>query len=262
MRPSPIPIIADRPELIPGTIHVWYACVDCSLIEIKEFSAVLSAEETARAQRFRSAQDRDRHIVQHGLLRSLLAGYLGCAARQVHIRTSAHGKPCIEGKDAEGSLQFSLSHSGAYAAFAFNRCDSIGVDIEEVREIPEMEEIVAQHFTPREKAEMLACPIDWKLKTFYRLWTRKEAVLKAQGEGLLKAIDCVDVATGEDPGHWKVFIEEGSAVEEYSVTDIEGPPGFAAAVAVAGFRAQISIQPYALYQCVEATQDVKLNFKE
>ena len=121
----PIPNVAERPELIPGKIHVWYACVDCSLIEIKEFSAVLSAEETARAQRFRSAQDRDRHIVQHGLLRSLLAGYLGCAARQVHIRTSAHGKPCIEGKDAEGSLQFSLSHSGAYAAFAFNRCDSI-----------------------------------------------------------------------------------------------------------------------------------------
>jgi 4'-phosphopantetheinyl transferase len=182
--------------------------------------------------------------VQHGVLRSLLAGYLSCGFDQVDIRSSAHGKPYLAGKDSEGSLQFSLSHSGAYAALAFGRCNSIGVDIEEIREIPELEGIVDQHFTPREKAEMLACQIDWKLKTFYRLWTRKEAVLKAQGEGLLRELDNVDVATGKESGIWKACIKQGSVVEEYSFTDIDGPQGYEAAVAVAGPIGPKSVQLY------------------
>jgi 4'-phosphopantetheinyl transferase len=176
-------------------------------VEVQEFAAALSPEETARAKRFRSDQDRDRYIVQHGVLRSLLAGYLDCGPRQIDINTSAHGKPCLAGKDDEGSLQFSLSHSGTYAAFAFGRYNSIGVDIEEIREIPEMEGIVTEHFTPHEKAVMLSCPIDTRVKTFYRFWTRKEAVLKAQGEGLLKSLDCVDVAKHTDANEpWKVQV--------------------------------------------------------
>jgi 4'-phosphopantetheinyl transferase len=240
--PPPIPNAADCAELIPGKIHIWFACVDRSFLEIREFAAVLSPEETARAQRFRSDRDRERYIVQHGVLRSLLAGYLGCGARQVDIGSSAHGKPCLTGKDTEGSLQFSLSHSGAYAAFAFGRYNSIGVDIEEVREIPEMEGIVAEHFTPREKAVMLSCPIDTRLKTFYRFWTRKEAVLKAQGEGLLRSLDCVDVAKNADANEpWKVQVAGEPILEEYWVSDAECPAGFATAVAADGPFAAISV---------------------
>lgn len=80
------------------------------------------------------------------------------------------------------------------------------MDIEEVRGTQEMEGIVAQNFTPREKAEMLSCPIDCKLKSFYRFWTLKEAVLKAQGEGLLRQLDSVDVATAEGSGPWKIGV--------------------------------------------------------
>jgi hypothetical protein len=101
-----------------------------------EFEALISPEEKARAQRFHSALD----------LRSLLGGYVGCGPRQVDISSSAYGKPCLAGKDGEGSLQFSLSHSGAYAAFAFGRYRCVGVDIEEVRE---MAGIVAQHVIGR-----------------------------------------------------------------------------------------------------------------
>jgi 4'-phosphopantetheinyl transferase len=230
--PPFIPTVADHAELIPGKIHVWYFCVDRPPKEIMEFATVLSSEETARSRRFRSDQDRDRYIVQHGVLRALLAAYLGCKARQVDICPSACGKPCLAGKDADGSLQFSLSHSGAYAAFAFCRCNSIGVDIEEIHEIPEMEGIVAEHFAPREKAEMLSCPVDFRLKTFYRFWTRKEAVLKAQGEGLLRSLDCVDVATGTGTGPWPVKVAGEGCVEEYSLFDVETPPGFCAAVAI------------------------------
>lgn len=128
------------PSLASGSIHVCFAVVDQLMPEIREFEALLSQEETARAQRFRSEQDRDRYIVQHGLLRSLLAGYLGCRPRQVDIRSSPHGKPCLAGKDGEGSLQFNLSHSDGVAAYAFIIGKSIGVDIEKIHEFPEMEE--------------------------------------------------------------------------------------------------------------------------
>jgi 4'-phosphopantetheinyl transferase len=231
---SLIPNYANRFELIPGKIHVCYAFVDRSPEEIREFEAVISPEEAARAQRFHSAMDRDRYTVQHGVLRSLLAGYLGCGPRQVNICKSAHGKPWLAGEDGAGSLQFSLSQSGAYAAFAFSRCSSIGLDIEEIHEIQEMDGIVAQHFTPREKAEMLLCSMDFRLKAFYRFWTRKEAVLKAQGEGLLRPLDCVDVATsGNGRGQWRVQVAGGPVAEDFWVMDVTGPAGFAIAVASA-----------------------------
>jgi 4'-phosphopantetheinyl transferase len=211
------------PKLKQSQIAVWFACVDRPQPEVREFAVVISPEEAARAKRFRSALDRVRYIVQHGVLRSLLAGYLGCGPRQADICSSVHGKPCLACEDGWGSKEFSLSHSGAYAAFAFGRYSSIGVDIEEIREIPEVTGIVAQHFTPREKAEILTCPIEGRLKIFYRFWTRKEPVFKAQGEGLLKALDCIDVAAGAGP--WKVGVACEAVEEEYSVMDVEGPGG-------------------------------------
>lgn len=221
------------PELKHGQVTVWFACVDRPQPGIQEFAAVLSREETARAQRFRSAQDRDRYIVFHGVLRSLLAAYLGCGPRQVDICKGAHGKPCLAGTDCVGALQFNLSHSGAYAAFAFGRNSSIGVDIEEVREIQEMEGIVAQHFTRREKDALLSCPKDRREEMFYRFWSRKEAVLKAQGEGLLRELDSVDVATGEGTGPWLVKVVGEGSVEEYLLFDVDTYKGFSASAAVA-----------------------------
>jgi 4'-phosphopantetheinyl transferase len=235
LRLPPIQNVEGRPDLyglIPGKIHLWYACVDRSPKEIGVFASVLSAEETTRSQRFRLNQDRDRYIVRHGVLHSLLSGYLGCEPRQVNIYTSDHGKPCLSNKGAEISLQFSLSHSGAYAAFAFGRCNSIGVDIEAVREIPEMEGIVDQHFTPREKDEMVSCPAGIRLETFYRIWTRKEAVLKAQGEGLFRPLDSVDVAICGGTNPCRVEVTGEGSIEEYRLFDVDTYPGFCAAVAV------------------------------
>lgn len=228
-----------------GKIDIWLSRVYRPVPEIKDLEDLISPEEAARAQRFRFLHDRNRYIVQRGVLRSLLAGYVGCGPRQVDIRSSANGKPYLAGQDG-AAIHFSVSHSDGFAVYAFSIIDSIGVDIEKIRQIPDMLEIVEQHFTQREKHEIFSCPEDQRLILFYRFWTRKEAVLKAQGDGLLKALDSVDVATGEDSGPWKVFIEEGSAADEYSVTDIEGPAGFEAAVAVPGSMVQTSIQLYVI----------------
>jgi 4'-phosphopantetheinyl transferase len=240
----PIPNVEDRPdlsELIPGKIHVWYACVNCSLAEIRDFAGLLSPEEAARAQRFRLLHDRNRYIGQHGVLRSLLAGYVGCGPCQVDISTSADGKPYLAGPDRD-AIHFSTSQSEAFAAFAFSRIGSIGVDIEKMRAIPDMLEIVERHFTPREKHAIFSIPESLRSGLFYKLWTRKEAVLKAQGEGLLRSLDCVDVATnGDAQSPWKVQVAGGPVEEDFWVMDVTGLAGFATAVASAGSFDEISI---------------------
>jgi 4'-phosphopantetheinyl transferase len=207
-----------------------------------EFTGLLSPEETARAQRFRSAQDRERYIVQHGVLRSLLAGYVGCGSRKVDILTSANGKPYLAGPDRD-AIHFSASQSDAFAAFAFSLIGSIGVDIENMRDIPDMLEIVERHFTSREQQAIFYSTESLRSALFYKLWTRKEAVLKAQGEGLLRPLDCVDVAAcGDVSRPWKVLVREGTVAEDFWVMDVNGPEGYATAVASAGPFAYISVR--------------------
>jgi 4'-phosphopantetheinyl transferase len=234
-------VLKNISELKQGQFHVWFAGVDRPPAEIREFQKLISPKEGARARRFHAMQDRERYIVQQGVLRTLLAGYLGCETGRLEVASSANGKPHLAGPKAERDLQFSVSRSGAHAAFAFYQYNSIGVDIEEVRKIPELEEIVMQHFTPRERQAVLSCPEEQRLMRFYRVWTRKEAVLKAQGEGFLKDLKCVDVAGGEGPGPWPVRLIEKGTAQEYVLADIEAPAGFCAAVAAAGSHPSFSI---------------------
>ena len=229
-------------ELKAGQIDIWFANVDRPPSDIRNFEALLSPREASRAQRFRFVRDRNRYVVRHGVLRTLLARYMDIGPRQVDILCDANGKPYLAGRQNEGCLQFSDSHSDTYAAFAFCRYGRIGVDIEKIRELPEMLEIVARHFTRRENAELLSCAEAGRLMLFYQFWTRKEALLKAQGEGLLRHLDSVDVVTdGRGPELWPVTIAGCPMGESFWVADLNGPAGFAAAVAVAGDVTDISV---------------------
>ncbi len=223
---------------------MWYALIDRTQAEIGKFERSLSPEETDRARRFRKVSDRERYLVRQGILRGLLSQYLNSDPSHVEIHRDVKGKPYLPAWMNPDNLQFSESDSDNMAAFAFCRSSRLGVDIEKIREFPDMLEVVEQHFTQREKHEILSCPQDQRLMLFYRFWTRKEAVLKAQGEGLLKPLDSVDVAGCQGPGPWKVGVPGEAGVEDYSVSDVDGPAPFAAAVAVAGPVVEISVQHY------------------
>lgn len=232
------------PELEHGRIDIWFAKIDWLPLDVEKLEAVLSTTELSRARRFRFMNDRNRYVVQQGVLRKLLAGYTGCESRQVDIRNNTNGKPYLAGQKNDAPIQYSVSHSDTFVMYAFSLIDSIGVDIEKIRELPDMVDIVEQHFTRGEKYEFLSCPEDQRLMLFYRFWTRKEAVLKAQGDGLLKALDSVDVAVGRGPGPWRVKVTGKPVVEEYSLMDIDSPLCFAAAGAVAGPIVEISVRHY------------------
>lgn len=234
-----------KPEWRKGRTDVWFADLDRLAPWLGDAEAFLSTEEAARARRFRVPRDRNRYVIRRWILRSLLARYTARDPHRLDIRCEPEGKPYLAGGEDEPSCRFSLSDSDAFAVFALSPRERIGVDVERIRDLPEMNDIVSGHFTAREREALLSCPESGRLRLFYRFWTRKEAVLKAQGEGLLIPLDSVEAVGGvEETGPWKICIGGPSGMREFSVVDIECPLGFMAAVAAEGAMDGASIHRF------------------
>ncbi len=174
-------------------VHVWCADLACDARVLASLDAVLSGAERARAQRFRALRDHDRFVVAHGLLRYLVGAYLACDPSQVELTQGAYGKPRIQPRAGEPPFHFSLAHSGPLAAFAFSCGTELGVDIEQVVARGDVAGIADRFFTAAESAAVRQLPADQVLRAFYRIWTRKEAYLKATGRGLSQPLHSVDV---------------------------------------------------------------------
>jgi 4'-phosphopantetheinyl transferase len=227
----------------PGRVDIWAAGVDCTEAEIQHYAGFLSAAETARSARFRFARDRNRYVTRHGILRVLLSAYMKRAPHEVEICSGSTGKPYVVDRAHETALQFSMSHSAGRAVFAFGRSGGVGVDIERVSGFPEVREFAAVNFTPAEIQEVECCPESMRLEAFFKLWTRKEAVLKASGDGLSVPLSCVEVSslTGGD-ATWSVRRIKGDASgREFRLADVMVAPGFAAALAAVNSGCDLSV---------------------
>ena len=225
----------------PGKVQVWFAALDRAEPQIAALVRILAPEEMERANRFRRSVDRERYLVRRGLLRRLLSQYLRLGPEKIEIHRHGQGKPYVPARINPDNLQFSESDSGNLAAFAVSRSSPIGVDIEKIRAFPDMPALVERYFTACERREVLCGHKAQRLIRFYRLWTRKEAVLKAQGEGLLKELDSFDVSTGQGPAPWRARFSDGGFAQDYHYMNIDAPAGFCSAIAVAGRLTDISI---------------------
>ena len=168
-------------------VHLW-----AWALEPEDPSAhieILDPAELQRLHRFHFAPDRERYAVAHANLRRILGGYLNQPAKKISFRTNRFGKPELAGEGS--SLNFSLSHTQSIAVLAVAHGLPVGVDVEEVRPIEP--EVAATHFSASELSDLSTLQGDDWLSGFYRCWTRKEAVLKAEGVGLHRALDSFDV---------------------------------------------------------------------
>ncbi len=215
-----------------GEIQVWYASLDRP---VSEYLALLSQGERDRATRFAFEQDRVRYSVLRGLLRILLGGYLGIRPELVRIDYGEHGKPLID-KYHGVKMHFSLSSSQGLGIYAFSGDSEIGIDIEQVRDIPHMEQIFGRFFSPRENEVFHTLPESQRQEAFFNCWTRKEAFIKATGEGLFRPLDefAVSFAPGEPARLLEIAGNSDEALQwtMYEFKDIS--PGFVAALAVKG----------------------------
>jgi 4'-phosphopantetheinyl transferase len=186
----------------------------------------LSDDEEARASLFIAPQLARRYRVAHAKLRATLADYLGAHPSDIAFSVGHHGKPSLDMPLAHVP-HFNLSHSGALAALGVCRECEIGVDIEEVA--PLKEDIARRFFAPAEADHLDRCHEQHKLEAFYQCWTRKEAFLKATGDGLLRPLDSFEVAFGPDrtPAFQRI---DGDDRDAWRLAAFE-PHGFAGAVA-------------------------------
>ncbi len=178
------------PTLEPGIIHVWRGSLDLGQEAYRRFQSLLADDERARAARFHFPRDRARFVVGRGLLRALLGRYLAADPAHLRFRYSIHEKPALVGP----GLYFNLAHSGATALFAFSPSFDVGVDVELVQPEFEGDRIAERFFSPAEIEALQALPEEDRRVAFLSCWTRKEAFLKARGDGLTLALDSFDVS--------------------------------------------------------------------
>jgi 4'-phosphopantetheinyl transferase len=178
-------------------VHVWRVDIAGGTAAVGLES--LSAAERARADRFHFPADRDRFVASHVALRAILASYVDVALVALLFGESLHGKPFVAAPDAGRALRFSLSHSGDIAVVAVSRGHEVGVDVERVRPLDDLDGFAARYFSPAERDALGHVPSADRLCAFFEIWTLKEAYLKACGEGLLRALDAFDVTVGEAP---------------------------------------------------------------
>ena len=220
-------------ELAPDEIHVWCASLDGLVSDLPSFAASLSASERKRADRFQLDRDRDRFIVRHGLLRRLLARYLNAHPAKLSFTYESRAKPALAGTIDDPRLHFNLSQSDGLGLFAVSRQFPLGVDVERVRPIPDALQIAARFFSPRENAMLNALPAESVSEAFFQCWTRKEAYLKATGEGIAHSLPQVEVSLA--PGRAAELLSIAGDVGEaflWTIHALAPAAGFIGALAV------------------------------
>src|SRR5215218_2785116 len=173
-------------EAVPGEsihsneVHVWRVSLDITLLQLESLLKKLSADEVARAGRFRFERDRKRFITARGMLRQLLGCYLREDPHKLQFDYTPYGKPILASTSNYHHLSFNLSHSGEFALYAVTRGRSIGVDIERIRNDIAVEQIAQRFFSPGEISAIERIHKN-RHEVFFQYWTRKEAFLKAIG---------------------------------------------------------------------------------
>jgi len=222
-------------DLGESEVHVWRASLEAGPEHYQRLEHVLSTEERAQAARFHFQRDRNHYIAGRGLLRRILAGYLGLDPAQLKFSVNAFGKPALSAWPGQPSLQFNLSHSHGLALFGVARHLQNGIDIEFIRPDFATEDIAKRFFSPREVATLLQLPAEARTEAFFNCWTRKEAFIKARGEGLSIPLNSFDVALA--PGDAPALLHSAhdpEAPSRWSIQALHPGPGYAGALAVEG----------------------------
>jgi 4'-phosphopantetheinyl transferase len=224
--PSPEP----RAAIGATELHVWRASLERAPAEVARLRRLLGADERGRADRFRFDRDRSRYTVGRGILRILLGRYLGLPAQRVAFRYGRFGKPVL----ADHPLWFNVSHSGPVALFAFTPLGEVGIDVELDAADFSREPIAERFFSPAEVSALRALAPRLQPLAFLTCWTRKEAFIKARGDGLSLALDSFDVNL--EPGSAAAVLRTAWSDDEpgqWSLHDLSDPDeGFVATVAV------------------------------
>jgi 4'-phosphopantetheinyl transferase len=218
-------------NLGPDDVHVWMAWLDEPVERISHLYSTLAEDERDRASRFHFQTDRDRYVMSRGVLRELLGRYLEKDPTQINLAYGPNGKPEIAGYGVDHSTQFNLAHSENLVLFAFTLGRPIGIDVEKIRPLKDIDGIASRYFSTQEYLTWRAFAPTNRFVGFFRLWTCKEAFIKAIGAGLSYPLDQFDIALspGKEARLLNIAGDEREA-KRWTVRELRPAKDFAAAI--------------------------------
>jgi 4'-phosphopantetheinyl transferase len=219
-------------QLNANEIHVWCAAISSFRGKIRSFEVILSPDEQERATSFRFSQHRDSYVIRRGILRTILSRYLRRAPSEIEFSYGSTGKPTITKPTELGSLHFNDSHSEDLAIYAMARACDVGVDVEYLKPIPNLKDILPSCFSPREIERLRNLTAERQVEAFYTGWICKEAVLKATGEGIGRGMTHLEVLVNFS--HETEILEirrESEGLPNWLLRSVRPAAGYLAAIA-------------------------------
>jgi 4'-phosphopantetheinyl transferase len=190
---NPWQALSTAPDLAADEVHVWRAALDVTDERVEVLTTFLNAAECERAERLVHDVHRQRFVVARGTMRHLIGQYLGVEPGAVEFNYGEYGKPFVEGE----GLRFNISHSHELAFYAVAHEREVGIDVEHPRPKVAHDKIAERFFALEEIEALSELPEVERLAAFYNIWTRKEAYLKARGDGITAGLDTFSVSLGE-----------------------------------------------------------------
>lgn len=217
------------PKTLPSTenaCHIWRV-----QLTGRDWLDCLSNEERGRASRFKFDEDRDRYIASHSSLRQILGRYLGLAPERLMFARGGYGKPWLEDHP---EFKFNLSHAGNLALIAVTTGREVGVDVEVVSDSLDFMPLAKRFFSEAEFRELSLLAEEERRLGFHRGWTKKEAFVKAVGEGLSLPLKDFDVALPPSHQALNETRPDPALASRWTVRDLDPGSGYAAAIAFEG----------------------------
>jgi 4'-phosphopantetheinyl transferase len=218
-----------------GEVQLWRVDLEAIGSEEARWKQVLSADELTRAARFHFSRDRQHFVAARALLRTILASYMAIDPAAVSFSYSKKEKPSLGPAQAASGIRFNLTHSGGVALLAFTRGRDVGVDVENIRNNFELEAIARRFFSPHEQSQLFALAPEARVEAFFRCWTRKEAYIKATGDGLSLPLSQFDVSLAAGDNNALLATRpEAAEGERWLLREVPAGVGYVAALCIRG----------------------------
>lgn len=234
-----------RLEASSDHVDVWFVPLQSPQHDYERLFETLSDDERKRAERFYFDVHRRRFAIGRAVLRSILSRYLGCDAAEVCFDYGSHGKPVLSGAGAGLDLTFNASGSNDLAVYGVTRGREIGIDVEWMEPDRSCDKIVERFYTEAEKQAYRQVSAAEKREVFFQSWTRKEAYIKAIGDGLSRPLNSFELSMA--PGDGPCVLRDNQdpdAATRWTIRDLKPATGYAGAMVVAGMDWEIRERPF------------------
>lgn len=223
------------------TVWVWTVQLDAR--DCAWHWELLSGDERERASRFRFAIHRNRYVRCRGAVRLILGQALRCQPQAVRLAYSPFGKPELAACHRTDDLRFNVSHCENFAVIAIARGVSVGVDVEHAGRLADFDDIARGVLPEIDYRELTAAGPNQRARVFYRSWTRREAWLKATGQGISKGMKHFSFVP-TPMNSLRVVDQNGSVIDDWHVRDLALPAPYLGALATSASIEEVSVHAF------------------